>query len=190
MSTIQIRKATIQDAEWIATVHVNSWLISYKWLVPQSHLDNMDTNEYRTKKIEKRKEIINCWSDILYVAVDGDQIVWFVWWWKQREDKLNVEWELYAIYLLEDHKWIWWKLFKKLRNELSVLWYKSFCLWALSSNNQANWFYEYMWGKKEWEGVYKIWDVETTFHQPLLFQQTIARPLTVDKNLKNPQHKP
>lgn len=161
-NNIQIRRATIQDAEWIATVHVNSWLTSYKWLIDQSHLDNIDTNEYRIKKIAKREEIINRWSDILYVTTDGEKIVWFVCGWKQREEKLDVEWELYAIYLLEDYKWmwIWWKLFKQLRNELSTLWYKSFWLRALSTNDQANWFYEYMWWQKEWKDIYKIWDSE------------------------------
>lgn len=161
-SEIQVRSAVLSDATWIAHVHIHSWLTSYRWIVDQNHLDNMKTDDYHIKKIEKWKEILARKNSYTYVAVVWWKIVWFVWWWKHRDEKLKVEWELYAIYILEEFKWkwIWWLLFKKMKVKLFSVWFQSFCLRALSENEQANWFYKYMWGDAVWKDVYIVWDKE------------------------------
>lgn len=38
---MQIRKATLQDAEAIARVHVDSWKTTYKGIIPDNVLNNL-----------------------------------------------------------------------------------------------------------------------------------------------------
>ncbi|CEG28309.1 GNAT family N-acetyltransferase [Bacillus sp. B-jedd] len=96
-----IRKATIQDAEGIAYVHVKSWQAAYRGIVNQDVLDGLE--------VEQR---VSLWKETLsnphlnspvYVAVKEDgRIIGFASFGPERQEKKNGAGELYAIYLLPE----------------------------------------------------------------------------------------
>lgn len=47
-----IRNAIIEDAKDIATIHVKSWQVVYKGLIPQSYLNNLSISK-REKSWQK-----------------------------------------------------------------------------------------------------------------------------------------
>lgn len=154
-----IRTATIKDAKWIATVHTNSRITSYDWIIHKERLDYMNTEEYRQKRLKKWKEILEeQWKDHIFVAIIDWEIVWFAWGGPKREPDTEWDAELYAIYLSSIHKrkWIWKKIFNKVKESLLKDWYSSFGLRTLEKSIESNEFYKKMWWKVFWKKEYEI----------------------------------
>ena len=61
MQTAVIRKATVDDAYGIASVHVRSWQVAYRGHMPDDFLDRLD--------VEKR---MNMWRAL---TQDSDKII-------------------------------------------------------------------------------------------------------------------
>lgn len=96
-----IRKATIQDAEGIAYVHVKSWQAAYRRIVDQDVLDGLNIDNriplWKESLSDPRKD------SPVYVAVKEDgRISGFASFGPERQDKKNGAGELYAIYLLPE----------------------------------------------------------------------------------------
>ena len=62
MDNLVIRKMEYKDIESVANIKVSSWRLSYKGIIDDEYLDNMDINSY----IEKRREDYN--KSLYYVA--------------------------------------------------------------------------------------------------------------------------
>jgi GNAT superfamily N-acetyltransferase len=153
-----IRTATIDDAQWITTVHTDSWITSYDGIIHKERLVYMNTKEYRDQRLQRWKEILELWKDKIFVADIAWEVVWFASWWTAREQKVQWEWELYAIYLAENHKrkWIWWKLFDRAKESLLEDWYGSFWLRTLKDSVESNAFYQKKGWKLFWTQEYEI----------------------------------
>jgi len=92
-----IRLAEVQDAAAIAHVHVQSWLTTYKGLVPEEYLASLNEAE--------RVPLWQKWltRDIsVFVAEIESQIVGFASGGPIREPLAAYDAELYTIYLLEE----------------------------------------------------------------------------------------
>src|SRR5688572_16302733 len=94
-----IRKAQVGDANGIAQVHVQSWIETYRGLMPDDVLDN--------QSVERREAM---WERVIaqridvhpvFVAIDEDEIVAFVSGGAARDVFEGYDSELYAIYALK-----------------------------------------------------------------------------------------
>ena len=131
---MEIRLASVEDADKIACVHVNSWRTSYRNLVSEEYLASLD--------VDKRT---NLWQNILanhqstnitYVAEEQGHIVGFINGGQARSKEMPYEAEVYAFYLLEEYQrqGIGSLLFKKITGDFRSLGYKSMMLWVLKDN--------------------------------------------------------
>lgn len=134
MGELIIREAKIDDALAIAKVHVLSWQETYKGIIPDSYLQNLS--------IPKRQEM---WVSILgqnknasltFVAQKQGEVIGFVNGGKAREEKLGLDGELYAIYLLkkDQGRGKGQQLFLRLIESFKNQSYKNMYLWVLRDN--------------------------------------------------------
>lgn len=143
-----IQEAVDSDAEGIAYVHVKSWQTSYAGLIDQSYLDNISYE----KRLDLRKEILASNKGLQLVVVFDGQIIGFadvgplrpdVHFERYKDKGMNIG-EIYAIYLLEEHKkkGLGKSLFKRCRLWLDQQEFDSFIVWVLADNRHAKRFYE------------------------------------------------
>jgi ribosomal protein S18 acetylase RimI-like enzyme len=141
-SDVAIRQATVDDAADIATVHVETWRVSYRGLVPQSLLDGLSvearTTVWRTILTEDEGSVL--------VAVDQPSrhhIVGFISVGASRDtDSNRALSEVYAIYLHPDY---WGRgAGRQLldRGLAEVPTATAVTLWVLESNDRSRRFYE------------------------------------------------
>ena len=69
-----IRRATIDDANAIGTVHVTTWRTSYVGLMPQHVLDNLSIERSQ----ERWRNRLIAGHDLIFVAEADEQVVGFV----------------------------------------------------------------------------------------------------------------
>jgi ribosomal protein S18 acetylase RimI-like enzyme len=99
MATI-IRKAVLSDAPSIGKVHVESWRITYKGIIPSSYLDNLNPAS-SAKKFEA--DILDgSKKRFVYVAEVDKAVVGFAIGGPERESSKEDAGEVYAIYILRD----------------------------------------------------------------------------------------
>jgi len=67
---ITIRRATADDIETIATIHIACWRAAYRGILPDAHLDALDLDE----RIGRWRKWID--ADV-FVATDDDRIIGF-----------------------------------------------------------------------------------------------------------------
>ena len=73
---MQIRLAHIDDAEGLARVHVDSWRVAYKGIVPDEHLASLS---YEKRAGRWRESLSNADSaSFVYVAQDADGNPWAI----------------------------------------------------------------------------------------------------------------
>ncbi|ATP42408.1 GNAT family N-acetyltransferase [Solibacillus sp. R5-41] len=137
---MNIRKATLQDAQGIAKVHVDSWRTTYKGILPQFFLDNLsyDNREVLWKKniaVEKNVVLVaeNVQGEIIGFA-DGST----------RETNLvaNAS-DLTTIYLLEQYQGqgIGKKLLKEMMESFKERQFQTIYVDVLA-DNKTRYFYE------------------------------------------------
>ncbi len=96
-----IRQASIGDAAGIAQVHIDTWRTSYPGIVPQDYLDNLSYEIHTQHWITWLSNP----QTHAYIAEDETgQIVGFVSGGPGRDDDLQYQAELYAIYILKDYQ--------------------------------------------------------------------------------------
>ena len=156
--TITYRKATVEDAPAVAEVHVESWRESFAGIAPPVFLDKMS--------VEKRENAFRQgFSDETYkmfVAETADgKIVGFVDSGKSRNENLQYEAELYAIYLLPEfqRKGIGENLFRLCQNEMKGDNFNSMFLVALELSPYKS-FYEKMGGRVVGKGAHALAGIE------------------------------
>jgi ribosomal protein S18 acetylase RimI-like enzyme len=147
---IQLRRATVADAEAIAAIRIEGWRTTYRGMIPDSYLNEMDMNEnvlhWRTiLQALPVKEDSLC----VYVAVSEDEIVGFVSAMKLSEPKLDKDGEINAIYIRP--QWqrcgIGKRMLHKAARSLQAMGCGSCVIWVIDGNSQARNFYEELGGE-------------------------------------------
>lgn len=144
---MRIRKATFNDADGIAKVHVDSWKTTYKGIISDSFLTQL-SKEKRKKSWEWTFNNLNPDEEVFLAVNDKQEIIGFSNGGRSRNEEFEHDGELYAIYLLKEYqgKGIGKVLFQSVMDSLSSKGYTSMMLWVLQGNN-ANGFYQAMNGE-------------------------------------------
>lgn len=93
---MQIRQATVNDAEAIATVHVSAWQETYRGIIPDDYLNQLSTEK---RAATWRESLVD---GLVFVAVDAKGLIGFAHG-KQKQTE-STEGELSAIYLLRPYQ--------------------------------------------------------------------------------------
>ena len=147
---IQLRRATVADAETIAAIRIEGWRTAYRGMIPDAYLDamNMHENVLHWRTILQAlpvKEDCLC----VYVAVSDDEVVGFASAVKLPEPKLDKEGEINAIYIRP--QWqrcgIGKRMLHKAARSLQAMGCNSCVTWVIDGNSQARNFYEELGGE-------------------------------------------
>jgi len=138
---MKIREATMQDAQGIGKVHVDSWRTTYKDIIPDSFLNNL-SYEQRTelwKKNITRKD-----NYVLVVESELGEIVGFATASTRETNDVPYSSDLTSIYLLEEcqGKGIGKQLLKELFIFFKKKNHQSIFVEVLAEN-KTRYFYEY-----------------------------------------------
>ncbi len=159
---INLRRATVADAEVIAAVRIESWLATYRGMIPDEYLDSM-----------KLEESIIHWRTILealpaagericvFVAESEGQVIGFASGMLLPEPKLEMEAELTAVYLRPawQRSGIGRRMVQKVARTLQAQGSNSLLVWVIAENAIARNFYEELGGallleqKFSWDGL-------------------------------------
>jgi GNAT superfamily N-acetyltransferase len=144
-----IRKAVPADVPAIARVHVDAWRTAYTKVLPSSVLDNLS---YEQREVLWR-DIVGA-ADIrrVFVAVDDteNRIVGFAACGPNRSADPRYPGELYAIYLLAEHRGagIGRALFDEVTVYLRSEALTPFQIWVISGDDTIDHFYENLGGRR------------------------------------------
>ncbi|RYX97796.1 MAG: GNAT family N-acetyltransferase [Comamonadaceae bacterium] len=141
MSSYKIRPATARDAKTVAEIHVATWQVAYKDIMPEEDLKRIT--------VEKRqafwREAIEYAEPQLLVATDGDEIVGFVGFDRSRDKgSKSSTGEIWALYVKASHwrKGVGLILWDGARDGLKEEGCTNVTLWALLRNERALAFFE------------------------------------------------
>jgi ribosomal protein S18 acetylase RimI-like enzyme len=141
-----IRLAEIADAEGIAVVHTRSWQTSYRGILPDAVLDAISVQD----RLRRRQAILSRQTNMNWVAIaQGSQsIVGFCDAGRSRDNERPELGELYALYMLEEHKrfGVGRRLFDEARKTLKRARHAAMFVDVLKDNVPARAFYEKMGG--------------------------------------------
>ena len=142
MDNIIIRKATIDDIEEVALLHVNSWYETYSGIISQSYLENMKNN--LVKRIERMRNEFNL--RMMIVAVIDNEIVGFSEFVLSNEfsKDLDIDCELCGLYIKNGYKnlGLGSKMFEYVVNLFKENNKKKMGLWCVKENIRAITFYD------------------------------------------------
>ncbi|AQQ55545.1 GNAT family N-acetyltransferase [Planococcus lenghuensis] len=141
---MKVRKAALQDAKGIARVHIDSWLATYRNIIPGEYIDRL-TYEKRERLWEHNIEH----GDVFVAAEDNGEIIGFADGGKERTGQFKAfDGELYAIYIRPGHekKGAGKALLKAVANHLLKQGFTSVLVWVLKDNPSKN-FYEKLGGR-------------------------------------------
>lgn len=149
---MKIRKAVCADAKGITNVHIESWRISYKNIVPEDILANLSF-ERRLQHWEQLlcSENATEKSEFVFVAEDDKgEIVGFASGGPERNGDPIYNGELYAIYLLHNYQGqgVGKKLFRAIVAQLAERDFKNMLLWVFTDNYPSRKFYEAQGGQE------------------------------------------
>ena len=102
MAIYEIRDAKTQDSEAIAEVHVDSWMETYKGILPDAYLASQC--KHKRRKMWETIISANSQAHKTLVATVSEQIVGFVNGGEAREKEHGVNGEIAAIYLLKAYQ--------------------------------------------------------------------------------------
>ncbi|WP_244931270.1 GNAT family N-acetyltransferase [Nocardioides sp. W7] len=133
---VTIRPASPVDAEALAHLHLDVWDDAYTGLMPQQLLD--DRREKVAERIERWREILGSGSEPTYVAAGPDGLVGFASAGPGRDNDVDTELELKALYVRAAH-WgtgVGYALLEEAIGDRAAY------LWVLAGNQRAIAFYE------------------------------------------------
>lgn len=135
-----IRKATFEDADTIASIHIKSWKSTYSELLEEEDLSNI-TFENRKALWETILRIEN--ETCTFVIYNEEQVVGFVSGGPERTKRFNYDSEIYTIYLLDEFQkmGLGAKLLHVFAEEMKRLGNRSILVWVLKQNPSSR-FYE------------------------------------------------
>jgi GNAT superfamily N-acetyltransferase len=140
---MRVRRAEVGDAAAIARVHVGTWQVAYRGLVPQDYLDRLDPEQRR--EVWARGLATSRWPRSGTLVTEGDDgIVGFVHIGPSRDDDADpTVGEVAAIYALSS---VWGTgvgrvLMDAALAGLGEAGYAQATLWVLETNTRARRFY-------------------------------------------------
>ena len=141
---MEIRRATADDAQCLAKVHVEAWRSAYKGIVPDSHLAKLDVS----RQTERFRKWLSEPSGETYVAEQDSEIAGYITLGSCSDadvDKGDIG-EIWGIYIDPKHwrKGIGRLLCRKGEEVLRSLGYTVVVLRVFEANDQARGFYEAM----------------------------------------------
>jgi ribosomal protein S18 acetylase RimI-like enzyme len=141
-----IRKATLNDSEAIARVHIESWHETYSELIPTEVLEAMTDYE---RRLQMWTRVLSQENHSCFVALDeSEKVAGFVNGGRPNGDAPEgYDAELYTIYLLrcQHGKGLGAKLMAALAKDLQEKGFKALYLWVFP-NNPSRFFYERLGG--------------------------------------------
>ncbi|MGW7160708.1 N-acetyltransferase family protein [Paenibacillus taichungensis] len=138
---MQIRKATMNDAEGIAKVHVDSWRTTYKGIIPDEVLYNLS---YK-KRTELWIENIEREDNFVVIAENPEgEIIGFADSWKRETNIVANSSDLTSIYILKEYhgRGLGKGLLKQLFLQFKFLGYQKIFVEVLE-DNKTRYFYEH-----------------------------------------------
>ena len=136
-----VRRARLDDAKAIGTIHVHSWQVAYQGIVPLAFLESLS--------IEQREGV---WRQNLeqgasetWVAEDRAQVLGWVSVARSRDsDALPTTGEVWAIYVDPSYwrRGVGQRLWREAEEQLGAAGFSEVTLWVLKENAQAIAFYE------------------------------------------------
>ena len=135
-----LRPAQPDDAMAVARVHVRSWQVAYRGLVPDQHLDALRPEE-RAQRYDFAA--IDPLKPRTILAIEDGSILGFAATAPSREPDLPNHGELWALYVDPPHwgRGIGLALVSAARHRLCELGYRESVLWAMAGNVRADRFY-------------------------------------------------
>ncbi len=144
---MKIRAAQISDAPGISHVHIDSWRTTYRGIVPDQVLDDLDydRNAIRQRTLLSDLGEMKCF---FVATVDSGRIVGFAIGGPNRIEGTGYGGELYGIYLLKEYQGqgIGRALVAKIAEWLINRGYNSMLVWVLDDNPSRH-FYEALGGQ-------------------------------------------
>lgn len=156
---VEIREATVGDAQAIATIHVDSWQAAYRGILPDAYLANLTvvqrSEAWRKSIIAGRPRVLIAHADIpsatqsaTHSATPSDAaetILGWVAFGDSRDGDKDHRWgEVETLYIAP---WCWRKgigriLIDAARHALRSAGYMDVALWVLLDNRRARAFYK------------------------------------------------
>lgn len=129
-----IRLATLDDAQAIALVHVQAWRTAYRGILPDAYLDVLSVDARRD--MWQATLVKNAPEEFIVVAEVDGRVVGFANGGPERRHDPDFAGELYAIYLLEEHRGrgVGSALFEAVVEQLLALDLNSMKVWVLRNN--------------------------------------------------------
>jgi ribosomal protein S18 acetylase RimI-like enzyme len=145
---MRIRRATADDAEAIAAVHVRAWQQTYRGILPDEFLDGLSPAEWaigRRRGLERNPNPTSCFV----VETDGGDIIAFALCGANRTTDLPFKGEILAIYVLAErqNQGLGTRLMRACVGELAERGLASMVLWVAEANSRARSFYERLGGR-------------------------------------------
>jgi ribosomal protein S18 acetylase RimI-like enzyme len=138
---VAIAFATIADTGAIAKVHIQSWQLAYRGLLPDDYLDNLAVSARETLW----REVLSAGNSTVIKAVENDELIGFICFGESRDADADVGTaEIMAFYVAPEH----WRngigsaLWQSCHLQLKELGYQAVTLWLLVGNIRAARFYE------------------------------------------------
>jgi GNAT superfamily N-acetyltransferase len=135
-SDVSIRQAVPADAESLAHLHLDVWDDAYTGLMPQGILD--DRREKVAERVARWRDILSTREQPNWLAEDADGLVGFSCAGRGRDNDVDTELELYALYVRAAY-WgtgVGYALFEIAVGDRACY------VWVLAGNERAIGFYE------------------------------------------------
>lgn len=147
---MKVRTAKEGDANKIAEIHITSWQTTYRGIIDDETLDQLD---FEKRRLFWHRIIVEAKSIVLVAELDKVGIVGFISGDKAFENDDEIlkpfDAELYAIYILDKHqrKGIGRLLVRSLLEKLTTRGFSRLVLWVLTDNTKACHFYDRLGGE-------------------------------------------
>ena len=139
-----VRRAAVDDAEAIERIRVETWRATYRGLLPDGLIDQLQLN------VERRRERLRVAhpSELIFVAEEGADVVGYAFAGPERTHDREYPGEVYAIYVLPaaQGKGHGRALIRECARELAARGMTSLLIWVLRENLIGRGFYERLGG--------------------------------------------
>lgn len=146
---VSLRRATVDDAQAIAAVRVESWQANYRGMIPDNYLDEMRIEDSMLQWRQILQAMAQAADRIcVYVAESDGHIIGFASGMMLPDRKLGMQAELTAVYLRPawQRSGIGRRMVQKVARTLQAQGAESLLVWVISGNSIARNFYEELGG--------------------------------------------
>ena len=144
---MHIRRATLEDAHRIATIHVEAWRAAYRGVVPDSVLHRQSVEEREAFWAKQ----LSSGSSYTLVAEDGGGVVGWIDFGTCRDADAQADAEVYAVYLepTRVRRGIGSALWRTMLEQVRRGGPRRIAVWVLADHHPARRFYEAMGGNQD-----------------------------------------